>query len=270
MTAARPARAAALAAALAVLGCARALHEPRPLAPPGGPAAGAAGDAARLLREADARWAERPDPASVHRAEAAYLEAARADETGTAGLYGAIRAKTWLAEHEPDAAVRSRLAASAVDLGQWCERRAPADAACAYGLALALGLQAREHRATAVDGLKLMVERLRRAAAADARLDHGGPERVLALVLLRAPAWPVGPGDKEAALEAARSAAARFPDYPPNQTALAEVRAGNGAGPEARAAAGRAGSRARARAAARDPDAADWLKEAQQALDRSG
>lgn len=257
-------------AALSLLACARALHEPRPLTPPGGPGEPAAGDAAQLLEEADASWARRPDIAAVRQAEAAYLDAARADERGTAGLYGAIRAKAWLAEHEPDSQARSGLASSAVDLGQLCEQRAPSDPVCAYGLALALGLQARENRATAVDGLKLMVERLRRAAAADPRLDEAGPERVLALVLLRAPAWPVGPGDKETALAEARKAVALAPDHPPNQTALSEALAGNGEKEEARAAAERAVALARARVAAGDPDAPDWLKSAQQALDHPG
>jgi hypothetical protein len=254
-------RRAALAAALA-LGCAHALHEPRPLAPAGGPAAGGPQAAQQLLGEARASFDRRPDVDAVRRAERLFTEAAAADPGSTAALGGAIQAKIWLADHEPDAAVRRELAASAVDAGQWCERRAPDDPACSYGLALALGIQARENRATALDGVKVMVEKLRRAAAADPRLDHAGPERVLALVLLRAPAWPVGPGDKDAALEEARKAVALFADYPPNQLALAEVLAGNGANDDALVAAQRAAELAQARAAAGDPDAPEWLAQA--------
>jgi hypothetical protein len=172
-----------------------------------------------------------------------------------------VLAKIWLAEHEPGADARAALATSAVEAGQWCLRRAPDRAACDYALALALGVQAREKRTTAKDGLKLMVEHLRRAAAADPALDEAGPDRILAILLVRAPGWPLGPGDPEEGLAAARRAVDRFPGYPPNRLALADALAATGAVAAARAEAAKAVALARTGAAAADPDAPEWIRD---------
>jgi hypothetical protein len=250
---------AALVASLAA--CAPALREPRPIAP----AAGDPRDAAGLLAAAREAWARRPEGEAVDRAASLFTAAAAADPTSADAWYGAVQAKLWLANHGRDVD-RGELARSAVDAAQWCGRHAPGDARCDYALALALGVQARERQSTATEGLKLMVERLRAAAAADPALDHAGPDRVLAILLLRAPAGPLGPGDPEAALDAARSAAARAPDHPPNQLALGEALVANGSAAEGRAAIERGLERARARAAAGDPDAQEWVKQGEALL----
>ncbi len=166
-------------------------------------------------------------------------------------------------ESERDARTRGELASAAVDAGRRCEARAPAEPECEYGLALALGLQARERPSTAADGLKRMIERLRRVQAADARLDSGGPSRVLALVLLRAPGWPLGPGDPEAAVTEARKAVALFPDYPPNQLALAEGLLATGDQEGGHAAARRALDGARQLVAEGNRESARWVEEAE-------
>ncbi|MGC1520431.1 MAG: hypothetical protein WA803_02725, partial [Steroidobacteraceae bacterium] len=133
-----------------------------------------------------------------------------------------------------------------------------------YGGAIALGLDARAHPARAGETLRNMLDSLARAESADPNYDEAGPARVRALVLIRAPGWPLGPGDAEAGLDAARRAVALRPSYPPNLLALAEALAKTG---------DRSGARdnyARARNAAEAlPDAADrdeWLREADQAL----
>jgi hypothetical protein len=258
-----------LCAALLALGCASALKEPPPVEVLGGPSAAPPGASADdLLRRAGAAWARRGGAgandglAAVREARLLYLEAARADAAGVAGLLGAARASSWLVEHEPDAAVRAELATSAVQVGQWCQRRAPADPACDYQLALGLGQQARERQSTALDGVDRMIELLRKTIAADPALDEAGPHRALALVLLRAPGWPAGPGDAEAALVEARAAAALRSEYPPNPLVLAEALARNGDADGAAAALGRGEALARARREAGDPDAAEWLVEA--------
>src|SRR5258708_22718939 len=74
-----------------------------------------------------------------------------------------------------------------------------------------------------------MLELLGRAEAADPEYDQAGPARVQALVLVRAPAWPLGPRDAEAGLASARRAVALRPQYPPNVSALAEALAKTGA-----------------------------------------
>jgi hypothetical protein len=104
-----------------------------------------------------------------------------------------------------------------------------------------------------------MVAKLRRAEQADPRLDRAGPSRVLALVLAKAPGWPLGPGDPGAAVREARKAVSLFADHAPNQLALAEALLATGAEEEAHAAADRGLALARARATAGDPDAADWI-----------
>ncbi len=258
-----------VAAGLAALlgGCAAALHEPPPVEAIArtGPAAAKDG-VPDLLAAANAAFARRPDLEAVRRAEGLYLEAAAADESRVDGLLGAVRAKTWLAEHVPEASAREALAVSAVQAAQWCGRRAPEDRACDYWLAVALGLQARERRSTAEDALKRMVTLLRRVAEVEPGLDEAGPYRVLALVLLKAPAWPLGPGDAEAGLAEARKAVALRPDHPPNQLALGEALAGTGDGEAARAAYRKALSLARSRQAAGDPDGGDWARDAERAL----
>ena len=250
---------------LALAACAPALRAPAPIPAAAEPSGRSAED---LLQAARAEWARRPDPEALRRAEALFLAAAEADPAAAEPLLGAIQVRIRRIDLEPDAAARGALAASAVDTGQRCEARAPGSAICDYALAIALGVQARERHATAARGLPLMVERLRRAAARDPSVDQGGPERVLALVLVRAPAWPIGPGDPEGALDAARAAAARYPDHPLNRLALAETLAATGEAAAATVEAERALALARARAEVGDPDADGWVREAELLLGR--
>ncbi|HSM91473.1 MAG TPA: hypothetical protein VLT47_01230 [Anaeromyxobacteraceae bacterium] len=171
------------------------------------------------------------------------------------------------AEAETSASRRARLSEQAVAAGQRCERAAPGSPPCEYALAIALGLQARERPTTVREGLAQMVARLRRASAADPALDHAGPDRVLALLLLRAPGWPLGPGDPEEGLAAARRAVALSPGYAPNQLALAEALRANGDAAGAREAVQRALTLAEAAYAAGEADGAGWLREARRLAD---
>ncbi len=176
------------------------------------------------------------------------------------------RAATRKAQHEASADARRALSQTALEAAQRCQQAAPTSAACAYALALALGVEARERPSTATQGLPLMVEQLRAANQQDARLDNAGPSRVLALVLIRAPGWPLGPGDPEGGLKAARHAVALFPDYAPNQLALSEALLVSGDESGSRLAATRALALAQAAAAAGEADALDWENDAQQLL----
>ena len=219
--------------ALAAAACAPALKPPpvsaaeieRSAAPATAPAEPAT---ATAIERARAAWQRRPDREAVRTAERAFLEAAEGDPAAAEPLIGAARAKAWLAEHEPDAAAREALATSMVRTAQLCTVRVPGDPACDYWLGIALGLQAREKPSTAEAGIKEMVAALRRADRADALMDQAGPARVLALVYLRAPGWPVGPGDVETGLSEARRAVAARPDHPPNRLALGEALEKNG------------------------------------------
>jgi tetratricopeptide (TPR) repeat protein len=262
------ARLAALLGAAAALACARALREPPPLAAPSGAPPGASADA--LLRQADAAWARRAEAGQAEEAQRLYLQAAQADATRADGLVGAMRAAAFRIERAPRGDARAKLSEEAVQLGQHCERRAPSSTECKYRLAIALGEHARDHTASARDAVDRMVKLLRGVAAADPRLDRAGPRRVLALVLLRAPAWPMGPGDPEQALREAEAAVKLFPDAADNQLALGEALAANDRGADARAALERAVSLADRRAAEGDPDAPRWRDDARAALAKGG
>jgi len=249
------------------VGCAAALKEPPPVSALQHDAIGTTSSNA-LLQEATEEYEKRPDAAAVRRAEGLCLQAAQADEAGTAGLVCAIRAKAWLAEREKDVKVRTNLAVSAVQAGQWCLRRDPTSPACKFWLGVALGLQARDRPATVEDGLKRMAHLLREAAKDAPLLEEAGPERVLALLLSRAPGWPIGPGDAEEALVLARKAVELRPDYPPNQVALGEVLLKNDDRAKAQEALARAIDLAGKAPAASDPDAPSWIAEARAFLQR--
>jgi hypothetical protein len=183
-----------------------------------------------------------------------------------AELAAAIDADSKRSDHESDSRVRAELAADADRDAAACVSREPQSAACLYGRAIALGLEARAHPLRAGESLNAMLNSLGSAEAADPNYDQAGPARVRALVLIRAPGWPLGPGDAEAGLVAARRAATLRPQYPPNLLALAEALAKTGDSNGARENYERARTVAQALPASADRDG--WLHEAEEALRR--
>ena len=165
---------------------------------------------------------------------------------------------------ETDSKMRDQLAADALQNAQACLERAPQAAACLYYDGVALGLKARAHPLQANEALKSMLDALGSAEAVDPAYDQAGPARVKALVLIKAPAWPLGPGDAEAGLAAARRAVALRPDYPPNVLALAEALAKTGDAHGAQESYRHARDLIQALPSGRDRD--DWLHEADQGL----
>jgi hypothetical protein len=181
-------------------------------------------------------------------------------------LAAAIKQDAARSDHDADSKLRGELAADADRDAQACLAREPQAAACLYGRAVALGLEARAHPTRAGEFLNDMLDALAHAEAADPNYDEAGPARVRALVLLRAPGWPLGPGDTDAALVAARRAVALKPEYPANLLALADVLSKTGDSNGAR------DNYTRARDAALalpvSPDRDDWLREAGEGLQR--
>ena len=202
----------------------------------------------------------------VRQARDLWLQAARADDQRIEGLIGTARASAWLAEHEEEGKMRLRAAELAVQAGQLCDRARPGDPACAYWLGAGLGLQARERKSTALDALPHIEELFSRAAEGDPSLEEGGPDRALALLYVRAPGWPTGPGDPDLALEHARKAVALSPDYPPNLLVLGESLAAVEEEEESRIVYGSALERAKSGQFMNEPDADEWIREAQAAL----
>ena len=192
--------------------------------------------------------------------------AASAEPSSVAALWAAIDADAKRSDHEPDAKIRGELAAAAGRDAEACLSREPQAAACLYGQAIALGLEARALPARAGEFLKTMLDTLTRAESADPNYDEAGPARVRALVLIRAPGWPLGPGDTDAGLAAARRAVSLRPLYPANLLALAEALAKTGDSGGARESYARALDAALALPAAADRD--EWLREADLGLQR--
>lgn len=184
--------------------------------------------------------------------------------SSVAELAAAIEADAQRSDHEPDSKIRDQLAAEASRDAGACLAREPQAAACLYGNAVALGLNARAHPTRAVESLNSMLESLARADSVDPGYDEAGPARVEALVLIRAPGWPLGPGDAEAGLAAARRAITLRPLYPPNLLALAEAQAKTGDSNGARENYARARDAAQALPASADRD--DWVRQADQGL----
>ncbi len=182
------------------------------------------------------------------------------------GLASAIQSVAARSDHAPDGATRVRFADQAMTYADRCMAMAAQDPACLYGRALALGLQAKAHPMSANASLKAMLDSLAKADTSDPNYDHAGPARVRALVLLRAPGWPLGPGDADAGLTSARRAVELHPEFPPNQLALGEALAKTGDVSGSRQAYERARDEASAYAANEDRDG--WLHEANQALQR--
>jgi len=179
-------------------------------------------------------------------------------------LAASIAAAAQRSEHEPEARIRSELADAAQRDAEACIQEEPRAAACLYGRAIALGLEAKAHPTHAVTLLGDMLETLARAEVAEPNYDQAGPARVQALVLIRAPGWPLGPGDPERGLAAAQRAVTLRPAYPPNLLALAEAQVKMGAASDGQA------SYVRARdTAANLPDSAErtqWLRAAERGL----
>ena len=211
--------------------------------------------------------AEIPDPVAVERARQLYLEAAGHREAPAESFLGAARATAWLVEYENDGDRRKELAIEGVQISQLCSRAFPDKAECRYRLALAVGQQVRERPSTGVDGLDVMVPLLEGLIEEMPQLDRAGPHRVLALVLLRAPGWPSGPGDPEFGLEHAQTAVVLAPEYAPNHLVLGEALAANGEADAARLTMEHAIHLAREKQANGDPEAADWIQQGLEALE---
>jgi hypothetical protein len=184
---------------------------------------------------------------------------------GSVAEYAAtIKANAQRSDHESDGKVRAKLAAQSSSAADACLALDPKAAACQYSKAVATGMEARAHPTRAVGLLGDMLENLDNADATDPNYDKAGPSRVRALVLIRAPGWPLGPGDADAGLAAARRAVSLQPDYPPNILALAEALLKTGDEKGARES--YAHARDLAQALPAGPERDDWLHDVDDGL----
>jgi hypothetical protein len=184
---------------------------------------------------------------------------------GSVAEYAAvIKANSQRSDHESDGKARADLAAQSSSAADACLALDPQAAACQYGKAVATGMEARAHPTRAVGLLNGMLQNLGNADSTDPNYDKAGPSRVRALVLIRAPGWPLGPGDTDAGLASARRAVSLQPDYPPNVLALAEALSKSGDEKGGRE--NYAHARDLAQAAPSGPERDDWLHDAEDGL----
>lgn len=186
--------------------------------------------------------------------------------TSVEDLAAAIQADSRRSDRDIDGNGRAQLADEANGYANACIEKAPRAAACLYGRAVALGLEARAHPTRANELLKSMLDSLNAAEAADPDYDQAGAARVRALVLIRAPGWPLGPGDPDAGLESAQRAVKERPEYPPNLLALAEAQAKTGDVAGSKETFARARELAQALPPSEDRDG--WLHESDRGLQR--
>jgi hypothetical protein len=246
--------------AIALTGCVSALREPPPLED-----IAAAGSG--HFAEADQLWNRRTLD-SVRSAAERYQAAVTDEAVQLEALLGATRCRLWISDHSEDPEDRLSQVVEAINLAQWCGRVAPEEVECDYLLALGLGLQIQERRSTLIDGLPKVVSLLRSAIERAPSMDHAGPHRVLALVHMRAPGWPAGPGDMEAGYEQAQLAVQLEPGHPPNQMALGEAHRELDRIEQSRTAYAEAERLAIELVAEKIPDAQEWLDLARRALQR--
>jgi len=143
---------------------------------------------------------------------------------GPAYFLALVQGDSDLIDTEKYASGRERLVADAQSQAERCLALAPQDGQCHYARGIVYGLAAREQPVLAGTLLKNMLDSLAQAEALSPGIDHAGPARLQAIVLMRAPSWPLGPGDADAALAAARRAVAIDPAYPANLAVLRDAR----------------------------------------------
>ena len=92
-----------------------------------------------------------------------------------------------------------------------------------YYLAVNLGLSVKEHMTLALKNLNRLVSCLEIAVERSPNVNYAGPYRVLGMLYLKAPPWPLGIGDGDRALELLNEALLRYPEHPKNQIFYAQA-----------------------------------------------
>ena len=96
------------------------------------------------------------------------------------------------------------------------------DPRASYWMAINLGQTLLQRGFSALPLLPVEVSALKTAQAAG-EIELGGPLRALGMLYLKAPSWPAGPGDLDAALEILKQAVETYPSHPLNHLFYAQA-----------------------------------------------
>ncbi len=138
-----------------------------------------------------------------------------------------------LTELEPDPERRQPSVETGVSISRELMDAFPAHVESPYYLAIFLGRQAQKQGLSALATVKKVEKLALSAVEKDPAFDSAGPLRFLAMLYIKAPAWPVSIGDIDAAREYAVQAV-KTDDVPINWIVLAEVLAEDGETEKAR------------------------------------
>lgn len=139
--------------------------------------------------------------------------------------YFSARASLWLIEFDPalDKDSAKILAAEGM---VYIERAIAARGACAEYEFLAGALQGytlKGRKTPPLIQMRQVKEHFEKAIDLDPEFDGGAPLRALGSILFKAPAWPVGVGDLDTALDFLQAAAEQHPTHPANHAFYAEA-----------------------------------------------
>lgn len=96
------------------------------------------------------------------------------------------------------------------------------DPKASYWMAVNLGLAIQQRGMAALPLLPVEMAALKTSQAAK-EIELGGPLRALGMLYLKAPSWPAGPGDLDAALELFKEAVETYPSHPLNHLFYAQA-----------------------------------------------
>jgi tetratricopeptide (TPR) repeat protein len=167
---------------------------------------------------------EEPDlvvSAPCTRAEAEAWETQTA--TGDGSVLKAASCYVYLAETGADKASRLSDARAGRKLAESWVRRYRSSGLGHYLVAYLTGLEAENDPLRGIELVPVIEREARLAAELSPEVDHGGPDRMLGELYLKAPPFPVSVGDVEKAVACYQRAVGRAPDFPENRLGLTEA-----------------------------------------------
>ena len=168
---------------------------------------------------------ERRDIPSVERSHAAYKQALSIRADDYVVLWEAARTAVWLSNYGPEDKQEDYARDGITWANTAVKIKPDGEEGLFYDGALA-GKIAELDMAYGIDGLETIQKRMRQLIEMKSTYIYGGPDRVLAIVLMRSPGSPIGPGDWDEAEKHMTRALEIDPNWPENQLYMAELEFG--------------------------------------------